>query len=178
MPSATPNHEFVTTSSQVTSSNPRSTKSTPFTWSASHEPHQRTAKAEACIQPRGESGSAGGFVINIEVYRLTKIFATGTNAAQAWGPPIIELGASDNQFAIYIAGDVHYSEDGAFAPAGQVSPGNTDGLLSPHLARSAIMAKIGKGKAFGLQAAYQEFPNNQHGWLHFSVNAEIARPGS
>ncbi|MFT6242948.1 MAG: hypothetical protein ACJAQT_005061 [Akkermansiaceae bacterium] len=40
------------------------------------------------------------------------------------------------------------------------------------------MAKIGKGKAFGLRAAYQEFPNNQHGWLHFSVNDEIARPGS
>lgn len=128
--------------------------------------------------PAGEAGRAGGFTLHLKVSRKSRIVASGTNEEQAWGAPILKLGKSDIGFAMYISGQVQYSEDSAFVPAGRISSHGGKDLLAPHLGQQALIAKIGQGKAFALQPAFQQLRSDYMGWLHFSVNDEIARPGA
>ncbi|MEM7147010.1 MAG: protein kinase, partial [Verrucomicrobiota bacterium] len=133
--------------------------------------------------PVGEAGSAGGFVMRIEVRRRTKIFAKGTDAAQAWGAPMLALGdevgtLDKNHWSSWVRGGVQYSEGGELVPAGQASSQGSHGLLASNLPEHAVIAKIGQEAAFALGAGVQHHPRNKQGWLHVSVNDEIARPGA
>lgn len=116
----------------------------------------------------------GGAVADVSVSYDRIVTAPDGDWAAAWGPPMVELSATDSM-SISAEGAVSYWEGGA--PIGFEGEGNLfEESLVPDLSANSLVGLIGDNAPFLIGSRAED--RGEAGWLWVSVNDQIGKAGA